>query len=240
MSSRRERAVLLDLDDTLYAYAPCNEAGLVAAHTVLGGSAPLDVATFRALHDRVRAELAVRLRGQAASHDRAIFFKLVVERHTGASRPALALEMLEAYWSSFLARATPAPGATEALEELARDHALALVTNQSTDVQLRKLERLGLARWFPVVVTSAEVGVEKPDARMFAAALEALAVVPTRAVMVGDDPEVDARGAANAGLRTILSTQFRAAPGDTTHSDRVVASVSALPAVVRELLATAD
>jgi len=239
MSARRARAVLFDLDDTLYAYAPCNAAGLAAAHTALNGAAPLDVATFHALHDRVRAELAMRLRGQAASHDRAIFFKLVVERHTGASRPALALELLEAYWSTFLARATPAAGASEALEELARDHALALVTNQATEVQLRKLERLGLARWFPVVVTSGEVGVEKPDARIFAAALEALGVEATGAVMVGDDPEVDARGAANAGLRTILSTQFRAAPGDATRSDRVVASLSALPAVVRELLATA-
>lgn len=238
MSAGRERAVLFDLDDTLYAYEPCNEAGLVAAHAVLSGAAPLDVATFRALHDRVRAELATRLRGRAASHDRAIFFKLVVERHTGASRPALALELLEAYWSSFLARATPAAGASEALEELARHHALALVTNQTTDVQLRKLERLGLARWFPVVVTSGEIGVEKPDARMFAAALEALGVEPTRAVMVGDDPEADMRGAAKAGLRTILSTQFRAASGDTTPSDRVVASVSAVPAAVRELLAT--
>ena len=236
MTSEPSRAVLFDLDDTLYEYAPCNEAGLVAAHATLAAAFPLDFEAFRGMHDSVRSELAVRLAGQAASHNRAIFFKLVVERHTGAARGGLALELFADYWAAFLERMTPAPGAEEVLAELARDHALALVTNHTTDIQLRKIERLGFGRWFPVVITSEEVGVEKPDPRVFVAALEALGVDATHAVMVGDNPEVDARGAARAGLRTILSTQFRRESADSSSADLVVSFVREVPAAVRELI----
>jgi putative hydrolase of the HAD superfamily len=236
VSSTPSRAVLFDLDDTLYEYTPCDEAGLAAAHAMLTTTSPLDFEAFREMHDRARNELAIRLRGQAASHNRAIFFKLVVEQHTGTFQGALALEMFASYWSAFLARMTPAPGAEEVLAELSRSYALALVTNHTTDIQLRKIGRLGLDRWFPVVVTSEEVGAEKPDARAFAAALEALGVEASHAVMVGDNPEVDALGAARAGLRTVLSTEFRRRPAEKTDANLVVRSVREVPTAVRELI----
>jgi len=54
------------------------------------------------------------------------------------------------------------------------------------------------------VVTSAEVGVAKPDGRLFAAALEVAGVPPGEALHVGDDPEADAAGALAAGLAAVL------------------------------------
>jgi len=237
VSSTPRCAVLFDLDDTLYEYGPCNEAGLAAAHATLEAAHPLDFSAFRELHDRVRSELAVRLRGQAASHNRAIFFKYVVERHAGAVKADLAHEMFTGYWSAFLARMTPAPGMEEALTELSKSCALALVTNHTTDVQLRKIARLGIERWFPVVVTSEEVGVEKPDARIFTAALAALGVEASRGVMVGDDPDGDIRGAAGAGLRTVLSTEFHSRARDPESvADRIVRTVREVPVALGELI----
>ena len=241
-------AVLLDLDDTLYAYGPCHEAGLAAAHVHLdaAGVAP-DPEDFRALHDAVRAELAAELAGQAASHERSLFFKRVVERLTARADAALALSTNAAYWDAFLARMALAPGAPDVLDALAGGHELALVSNHTTAVQLRKIERLGLGRWVPVIVTSEEVGVEKPDARVFARALEALAARgadPTRAVMVGDDPAGDVGGAAAAGLRTVLTIEFKerdgAGPGGRSGGgvapDATIARLTELPAVVERLL----
>ena len=236
MSAGRRTAVLFDLDDTLYGYAPCNAAGLEAAHDVLAAAEPIDRAAFLELHDRVRSELAERLRGQAASHNRAIFFKRMVELHAGPGRGALALRMFTDYWAAFLERMVPAPGALETLDELGRTHALALVTNHTTDIQLHKVERLGIATRFAAIVTSEEVGVEKPHARVFATALEELGVEPARAVMVGDNPTVDVRGAAEAGMRAILSTEFRPPQGDDGGAACVVTSVGDVRDAVRALL----
>ena len=54
------------------------------------------------------------------------------------------------------------------------------------------------------VITSAEVGVAKPDRRIFEAALAAAGCAPGEAVHVGDSAENDVAGAEAAGIRAIL------------------------------------
>jgi putative hydrolase of the HAD superfamily len=73
------------------------------------------------------------------------------------------------------------------------------------------LESLDLARWFDAVVYSSEVGVEKPDARIFRSALDRLAVRPEAALHVGDGKVEDAEGAVAAGLQALLLDRRRGA-----------------------------
>jgi len=63
---------------------------------------------------------------------------------------------------------------------------------------------LDLRRHFELVVDSQLVGVEKPDPRIFAVALEAMGVAPSEALYVGDLYEIDVVGARRAGLDVIL------------------------------------
>jgi putative hydrolase of the HAD superfamily len=235
VSTERLSAVLFDLDDTLYEYAPCNRAGLGAAHSVLDAYSALDAGRFEALHDEVRTSLAQRLAGQAASHNRAIFFKLVAARHLGREQPSVAVEMYASYWDAFLGAMSLAPGAGEVLSALGREHALALVTNHTTEIQLRKVARLGIEDLFSVIVTSEEAGVEKPHARIYESALSALSIEPSRAVMVGDNPEVDLRGARTAGLGTVLSTEFRPSASPDPWAQEVVDRISDVPAALARL-----
>ncbi len=91
----------------------------------------------------------------------------------------------------------PEPGAFETVRRL-QAHGLALCVVSNWDIGLAEhLERLGLS--LPVV-TSAEVGVAKPDPAVFRAALELLAVEPSRALHVGDSAH-DEAGALAAGMR---------------------------------------
>lgn len=225
-------AVLLDLDDTLYAYAPCHAAGLAAAGAALAAAHPETAGTFATTHDAVRLELASRLAGTAASHERVLFFKLIVERLTGRCRAGLALELTEAYWSAFLDAARPGPDVHASLDRLAARWPLALVTNQVASVQLRKLERLGLDGAFDAVITSQEVGAEKPDARVFAAALDALDADPSRSAMVGDAPRGDIAGAAAIGLLAIQTTEHRGHTTPAPEAAEIVASFAQVPDVL--------
>jgi len=62
------------------------------------------------------------------------------------------------------------------------------------------LEHLGVRRYFDAIVISSEVGADKPDTRIFAAALSALGVSAAEAVHAGDHPDQDWQAAAAAGL----------------------------------------
>ncbi|MEE9268049.1 MAG: HAD-IA family hydrolase [Thermoplasmata archaeon] len=66
------------------------------------------------------------------------------------------------------------------------------------------LEDLGLARRFESITYSYAVGVEKPDPKVFHAALTAMNVEPHEAVHIGDNLEADVRGAAQVGLTPML------------------------------------
>lgn len=80
---------------------------------------------------------------------------------------------------------------------------LAVVSNWDCSLPT-VLDALGIAERFDVIAPSATVGARKPDPAHFRFALDALGVVPGRAVHVGDDPAHDCVGAARAGIRPVL------------------------------------
>ncbi|MFC7340878.1 HAD family hydrolase [Saccharopolyspora griseoalba] len=80
---------------------------------------------------------------------------------------------------------------------------LAVVTNAPGDYQRAKLGALGLAADFDAVVVSGDIGIAKPDPRIFRAACERLDLPPGEVVHVGDRLGADAQGAARAGLHGV-------------------------------------
>jgi putative hydrolase of the HAD superfamily len=96
-------------------------------------------------------------------------------------------------------------GVLDALGDL-RDAGLSVSvsTNLTTRVQLRKLDVLGLDEYVDVVVTSEEVGREKPGSVMFTLPMSRLGVTPSETVMVGDSVRSDVEGGNALGLTTVL------------------------------------
>jgi HAD superfamily hydrolase (TIGR01509 family) len=74
------------------------------------------------------------------------------------------------------------------------------------------LETIGLARHLDFVIDSSEVGVEKPDPRIFRLALQRAAVQPAEAAYIGDLYSVDVLGARAAGLHAVLMDPGRCWP----------------------------
>lgn len=134
---------------------------------------------------------------------------------------ALALEddaerLASAVWESCQRIDPPvlAPGAPAAVELLRRAGAvLGVITNADGAVP-DLLSRLGLARYFEVVITPSRAGATKPDRRIFQAALVEAHVPAERAWHVGDDPVGDARGARDAGLSPVLLIGARGSGAD--------------------------
>ena len=91
---------------------------------------------------------------------------------------------------------------------------LGIITNGFTALQQIRLERTGLRDHFDALVISEEVGVPKPDPRIFDYALEQAGNPDReRVLMVGDTAESDIRGGMNAGLSTVwLNAHGRTLP----------------------------
>ena len=99
------------------------------------------------------------------------------------------------------------PGAEEVLQHLKREgRQVGLICNTglTPGFSLRSfLEQSGIAECFDVMVFSDEVGVRKPDARIFQITARRLKTDPWEIVHVGDNLKADVWGAENAGFKTI-------------------------------------
>lgn len=199
-------AALFDLDDTLYPYAPCNEAGKRAAHDVATTRGyEMDFDAFEGFYQHGRVDVKRDLTGTAASHERLLYFKRALEHHTGRPQPADALALGDAYWEGYLEAMALFDGVRATLKTLRADGIkVAIVTNLTTHIQLRKLEHLDIADHIDCLLTSEEVGQEKPGSVPFTLALSRLECPPSRALMVGDSVSADVVGANALGIETVL------------------------------------
>ncbi|MCL4819212.1 MAG: HAD-IA family hydrolase [Vicinamibacteria bacterium] len=135
-----------------------------------------------------------------------LYFNLVL-KHAGqplTEATDAALAELKAYHAEHNLWELVADGAPEALRRL-RARGLKLVVVSNANGKLRSLmDRLGLAPLVDVMLDSHEEGVEKPDPRLFARALERSGARAESTLHVGDLYHVDVVGARRAGLRAAL------------------------------------
>jgi len=97
----------------------------------------------------------------------------------------------------------PFPGVVPTLLKLKNKYKLGVISNGLAVKQWEKLVALGLHHFFEVVVTSQEVGYEKPQKEIFEIAIKKLKLKPEQCVMVGDRLDIDIAGAKLAGMKTI-------------------------------------
>lgn len=223
----RPRAVFFDLDDTLIdragAFASYVE-DLIDRHPAAfpASRRAEDVAGFHALDGR-------------GSTDRTVFCRRVTDTF-----PALELSPEELWddMSSLLPTlVVPSVGTLALVEGLRRRAPVAVVSNGSGRVQRAKLERAFLTEHLPDVFLSGEVGAEKPDARIFLAALARVDRAPEEVLHVGDDPERDIVGAARLGLATCWVSHGRSWPRGLPPPTFTVERVVGQPEALRGVLA---
>ncbi|GII59498.1 hydrolase [Planotetraspora thailandica] len=196
----RIRAVLWDIDDTLFDYTGADRAGM-RNHLAAEGLADL----FPSVDDALRhwqaqtdlhwARFAARdtdFLGQRRARVRG-FLDTDMDDSEADSWFGRYMVHFEACWALF-------PDSLAALDGLAADYRQAVLSNSSLSYQDRKLRILGVRDHFEAVLCAAELGVSKPEAAAFHAACDALNLDPGEVLYVGNEPDIDAGGAVAAGL----------------------------------------
>jgi putative hydrolase of the HAD superfamily len=184
------RAIVFDLDDTLYPYRAFLRSGFraVARKLALDRGVPAPVV------ERVLRQAPPALRGR--------------ELQFLCSKLALP-ESLVPELAAFVREHHPAVRlpveSVRLLVSLRPDWRLGILTNGAPHVQRRKVTALGLAPLVDAVVFAAACADRrgKPDAAPFRAVLERLGTAANSTIFVGDDLVADMLGAAQMGMRTI-------------------------------------
>ncbi|WP_414703629.1 HAD family hydrolase [Pseudalkalibacillus sp. SCS-8] len=97
----------------------------------------------------------------------------------------------------------------EILHTIKRQVKVAIITNGTTHRQKAKIMNTHLNRCFDTIIISEEVGVWKPDKRIFELALKKLNVQPEATLFVGDDLEKDIHGCQSANIKGIWFNPHR-------------------------------
>ena len=96
----------------------------------------------------------------------------------------------------------------------------------------KDLERVGMLGFFDATVFSSEIGIRKPDPRIFREALARIGTEPTETVFVGDRLFDDVTGAQGVGMRAVHTRQFRADVDPTIVPDVTIDRLSELPPIL--------
>ncbi|HEV3484500.1 MAG TPA: HAD-IA family hydrolase [Vicinamibacterales bacterium] len=202
--SRIVRAVLFDLDDTLFDHQACARAALQAVHAAHACFNCLPFDEFERQHARFLEEL----------HLAVLDGRLGIEAAGVAADEPLLQATAAAYRERYPMARRAIDGAATLLPHVRQRARVAIVSNNLLDEQQQKLRHCGLDAHIDALVVSEEVGVSKPHPKIFEVALDRVGVRADEAVMIGDSWSADIAGALAVGIRPIWFNRHRQARPD--------------------------
>ena len=201
---RMIRAVLFDLDDTLFDHRHGAREALGAVRASHEALVRLDPADFERRHAEILEVLHLRVLAKEIGLDQARLerFRTLLEG-AGISDPAAVERAAAAYRQCYMNSWREVPGASALLRALAGRVRIGIVSNNLTREQHDKLRFCGFDSLVDAIVISEEAGASKPDPAIFRVALERIAASAAETIMIGDAWRADIAGARAAGLRAI-------------------------------------
>lgn len=194
------RAILFDLDDTLFDHSHGAREALAMVHRShhCFGAIPFeDFARAHAAHLETlhRQVLEGTTDIDAARVER--FRRLFIEAGGDAGQAAAAATR---YRHTYVVARRAVQGAPALLAAMRAHAPIVVVSNNLLVEQRDKVEQCGLAQHIDELVVSEEAGVAKPDPAIFRIALDRVGAGPEEAVMIGDSWAADVAGALAAGI----------------------------------------
>lgn len=204
---KRYDVLFIDLDDTLYDFSSNSLNVYREVYALMGYDRWFnDFDHYYTLYWQRNRELWALYGDNKITKD-----QLNAERYT---YPLLKVGVPDAeavgarFWDEAMKRlplgALLMPHAREVLEYLRPRYKMYILSNGFSELQARKMRSGGIDHYFDGVVLSEDIGVNKPHPAIFEHALRVAGVTADRALMIGDNYEVDAKGAHGAGMDQVL------------------------------------
>lgn len=202
---RDVKGVLLDLDNTLYCYENSHNHAIKECYLNYKNSLDNNISfdNFSSMYRQNRDLITKRIYPGASCRSRLLTFQAMFEELKLDKGWHIAGKYEEIYWNTLIKNMTLAKDASIFLKKCKNlNICICIVSDMTTSIQIKKLEKLGVVDYIKYLVTSEEVGEEKPSAKMFKTALKKLELKPNEVIMLGDSQSKDIKGAEALGIKS--------------------------------------
>ncbi|MGE4287680.1 MAG: YjjG family noncanonical pyrimidine nucleotidase [Salinivirgaceae bacterium] len=206
--------LFFDLDRTLWDYKANSEQTLIDLVKTFTPQLSSQTRLFIEIFYKVNEALWLQYRDGIISKEYLSSSRFIqVYKHFGIDAVSMAEEIAQYYIVQSPQKNKLFPDTRKVLSYLkSMNYSLYLLTNGFLEVQKVKIRTSDIERYFEGMITSEEVGYQKPDSRIFEYALRNTGGQKNNSIMIGDDLDNDIFGAQNFGIDTIYFN-----PQRTTH-----------------------
>lgn len=198
------RGVIFDIDNTLYDYDICNYAAEKKLILEISSLAHCSEKKGSTLLAQAKRNVKNRLGDVASAHNRLLYMQNICEQ-IGINPIFNAMSLYHIYWDAVLDKMTLYEYVRPTFQYLHDRHIkLGVLTDLTAYIQYQKLNVLGIASDVDVIVTSEEVGADKPSGKMFQCIIEKMELSPKDLIMIGDSQSKDIDGALKCGMKGML------------------------------------
>ena len=207
------RALLFDLDDTLWPITPVIVQAEQVLFTWIAAHAPRVAASYSIDMMRQQRIQLMQARPELAIDLQALRYQALLDTFLRCDEdPALVTAAMQVF-NQARNQVQLFDDVAHCLPHLAKLVKLGSLTNGAAD-----LEAIGLAHHFEISLSAHKIGKAKPDPHVFLLACEALKLQPEQVAYIGDDLRLDVEGAQKAGLTGLwLNRQNQQAPAELGH-----------------------
>lgn len=196
------KGLCIDLDDTIYNYNDSHKIAIKKVYESLDWVYSFE--EFYKEYREARDEVTQSLAPLATCRSRYLAFLKMCELRNIPDAYLLADILDEKYWSSLCLIIKPYEEILVFLKEVKkRGIKVAIVTDMTTKIQIQKIKSLNISNFIDFLITSEDVGMEKPHPEIFKIALAKLNLPSDQCIMIGDSFEKDIRGAESIGMKAI-------------------------------------
>lgn len=191
---------IFDIDGTLYPYEHCHLKALKLCLSQFSINEGLHILETESLYEEAKKIVKFRLGKTAMSHSRFLYFLEMLIDSTGYNVES-AQKYEEIYWKNFIPLMDTFSGVKEFLKLIEnRQSHISILSDMTIDIQLRKLNHLGIKSYFKYIVTSDIVGAEKPSIMGYDYLGKIMKLNKPRTLMIGDNRSRDYLGAHNFNI----------------------------------------
>ena len=199
------KGVLLDLDGTVYEYNNCHQVAIKGCYEYFNKEIDKNFSftEFNNFYIKKRQNIVNFLKNNGSCRSRLFAFQAMFEELNIDQNFEKAKDFDDLYWNIFIDNMIISEDALEFLEKCEKlNIQICILTDMISNIQIRKLQKLAISKKIKYLVSSEEVGVEKPHNIIFEIALKKLNLTKKEVIMIGVSEDKDIQGANSIGIKS--------------------------------------
>ncbi len=183
---------VFDLDQTLYDYETCNHNGVSSVLKNIDDNFNIDEKTALNAYLKARHSINQQLKNTSSMHSRFLYLKQMCKILSIEDSTTNTLQFYDIYWKSFFEKIELFDWVVPTFKKLQEKNiVIVIATDFNARLQFLKIKKLKINGYIAEIITSQEVGIEKPSQQFAEKVLNFTNTSYNKIFCVGDNPKKD-------------------------------------------------